>query len=143
MRPAALYKKNMYEGMPPERITLALFEGALLAIDRAHKASEDGVISTRGEQIGKALAIVGELNMSLKMDVGGELALNLRSLYEYSTFELLEANRTNNREKMMQVRKVLKELRDGWAQMCDEVAKNRTTVPMSATPKLASGGGYM
>lgn len=140
----AVYRQNMFEGMSPERITLALYDGALMAIKRAQQASAEGQVAARGEQLSKALAIIGELAASLAMDKGGELAENLRDLYEFSTFELLDASLHDDVEKMKNVEAVIQEIRDGWAQMCDEVAKNRpANAPGPTPPKLASGGAYM
>lgn len=100
----------------PHRLILLLFDGALKAVTKAKFHMKNKEISAKGEAISKAIAIIDEgLNLSLDVKAGGELAENLRSLYEYMCHRLLQANLKNDVNALDEVAKLLSELRGAWA----------------------------
>ena len=66
----------------PHKITLMLMQGALEKIAYAKGAMERKEFESKAQHISKAIAIIISLRDTLDMDVGGELAQNLFSLYE-------------------------------------------------------------
>jgi flagellar protein FliS len=50
----------------------------------------------------------------LDMENGGELSVNLRSLYEYINFRLLEANSKNSVEILDEVAGLLRNIKEAW-----------------------------
>lgn len=126
------YRQNQIEGMPPERITLMLFDGAVGFIDAAREATEADDIATRGERISRALAIIGELQATLNLEQGGEIAENLMALYDYLTRELLKANLNGDAELLGHLARVLGEVRSGWAEMVEQVAQERAAAAAPA-----------
>ena len=52
-------------------------------------------IAEKGQHISWAISIIGGLRDSLDMEKGGEISINLDSLYEYCCATLLEANLKN------------------------------------------------
>lgn len=136
MKPNAnrAYASNKYEGMSPERIVLALFDGALLAMDRAREALTGGDTKLLGEQLSKAMAIIGELQASLDKERGGEISERLDALYGYVLRGLLDANMQKDAEKIGEMRGHITTVRDGWAEMVEQVAKSRSQeVPQKPT----------
>lgn len=111
------YRSNQFTGMPPERITLALMDGALAELERAKDAFDRRDVATRGEAIGRALAIICELQNTLDLEKGGEVGQNLHDLYSYMVRELLQANLRADASKLPAVKVPLQEIRDGWAEM--------------------------
>jgi len=105
----------------PHRLILMLLEGAITSILFAKKEIDAGNISAKGEAIAKAIRIIGELDTSLNMEAGGEIAENLRNLYEYMSIALVEANLKNDVKKLLEVMQLLSELRAGWQGIADEV----------------------
>ena len=61
-------------------------------------------------------AIIDELNYSLNMDAG-EIATNLRNLYDFITTKLVEANVKKDTMMIDQVVNLLTELRSSWAEL--------------------------
>ena len=120
------YRQNQLEGLPAERITLMLFDGAIKFIRAAHEACLNDDTAIRGERISRALAIIGELQATLDFDRGGDIAKNLNGLYDYLTRELLKANLEKNAELLAHLIQVLEEIRSGWAEMVEVVAQQRT-----------------
>lgn len=99
----------------PHRLISMLFQGALLAIANAKNAMLRRDISAKGNAISKAISIIDEgLNASLDKEVGGELAHNLSSLYEYMSMRLMFANLKNDMAALDEVARLLAELKEAW-----------------------------
>ena len=117
------YQAQQYEGMSKAQLVLALLEAALRATERAKEAIAAASISGRGEAISRALAIVGELQGSLDLEQGHEVAQNLFALYDYAQRELVAANLKADPAGLDHAAQVLREIRDGWAAMLDAQAE--------------------
>lgn len=76
----------------PHRLIQMLMESCMSRLLQARGAMEHDQVASRGELIGKAIAIIGGLRESLNLEAGGELAANLDSLYDYMISRLLVAN---------------------------------------------------
>ena len=72
--------------------------------------------------IQKTQAIITELQVSLDMDKGGDIAKNLMSLYVYFNEQLTDANITHNREKINFVLKMMGELAESWRRIANSTA---------------------
>src|SRR5690349_6789629 len=74
----------------PHKLISMLYQGALLAIASAKNGIMRKDIPAKGAAISKAIMIIDDgLKASLDKDVGGELANNLASLYDYMASRLL------------------------------------------------------
>ena len=91
-----------------------LIEGGLTRLAQARGAMERNQTALKGELIGKAIGIVGGLRQALDVKKGGELAVNLDSLYEYMTTRLMEANLKNDPAILEEVAGLLREVKTGW-----------------------------
>jgi flagellar secretion chaperone FliS len=99
----------------PHKLITMLLDGALVAIAMSQKYMKAGDIKNKGESITKAILIVDNgLRASLNKAVGGEIALNLDSLYEYMSRQLFTANLKNSPEILDEVHGLLEELRGAW-----------------------------
>ncbi|MFV3305842.1 flagellar export chaperone FliS [Pseudomonas sp. NY15181] len=98
----------------PHSLIQMLMQGGLERMAQARGAIERGQLAERGELISKAIGIVGGLREALNLEQGGELAINLDSLYGYMTERLLEANRSGNAAILDEVSGLLREVKSGW-----------------------------
>ena len=98
----------------PHGLIQLLMQGGLERLAQARGAIERGQMAVRGELISKAIGIVGGLREALNAEAGGELALNLDSLYGYMTERLLEANRNGDAAILDEVSGLLREVKSGW-----------------------------
>ncbi|WP_443113727.1 flagellar export chaperone FliS [Herbaspirillum seropedicae] len=115
----------------PHKLITMLFDGALVAIALGKKYMAEGNIKDKGESITKAILIVDNgLRASLNKEVGGELALNLDSLYEYMSRRLFEANATNNPAILDEVHSLLEDIRSAW----EQIGPNGQSASMQAAP---------
>src|SRR5271156_805576 len=120
-KPWDSYRKVATQTASPGQLVLMLYDGALRFLDKAlagfdHKDPKH-FNETINNNILRAQAIVHELNASLDMKAGGEVASNFRRLYNYFYRRLTEANRTKQKVPLEEVMARLRVLRDSWAEM--------------------------
>jgi len=106
-------------GASPHRLVKMLMEGALERISLAKASMARNEIAMKGQNIGKAIDIVGGLQGSLNMEAGGEIAENLSNLYDYMAGRLLVANSQNDESILDEVSSLMIELKMGWDAMPD------------------------
>lgn len=82
--------------------------------------------------IQKTQAIITELQVSLDMEKGGEIAKNLMSLYIYFNSELVDISFSHSKEKISFVLNMLNELLDAWKQAANTTATNAPATPVSS-----------
>ncbi len=108
----------------PAQLVLALYDGALGAIERARTvlvlgahAGHSGIEAVH-VQLVKAQRIVTELRVTLDHERGGDIARNLDALYGFCLRTLVDANLTKDPSRLTPAFDVLRSLRDTWAQAC-------------------------
>lgn len=102
-------------GASPHQLIIMLYDGALVAVTSALHHMKAGNIPGKGQSISKAIMIIdGGLRASLNKEVGGQIAINLESLYEYLSNRLLTANMKNQPEILEEVHRLLSELKEAW-----------------------------
>lgn len=101
----------------PEMVIVKLYEGALRFLRQARVCQGEGDVSGRATAIAKALAIVGELQQSLNLEEGGEIARNLDALYFYVTDRLLEANVRGSVQPLDDASGILSMLNEAWIEI--------------------------
>lgn len=124
----------------PHKLISMLYQGALLAIANAKNGILRKDIPAKGAAISKAISIIDEgLNASLDKKVGGELAQNLSSLYEYMGRRLLAANLNNDIAALDEVARLLNDLKGAWDSIRQPSAASVAVPPgVDAQPKAAN-----
>lgn len=121
VNPWKSYRQIATQTAPPGQLVLMLFDGALRSLDQALLGFNVTELSDRNatihNNVQRAIEIVRELNASLDMDAGGQLAETLRGLYAYFERRLVESNIRKTRKGIDDVMPMLKQLRDSWFQM--------------------------
>lgn len=124
MRPAnpwSSYRQIATQTAPPGQLILMLFDGALRSVDRAlagftcHDLAERNTAIHSNLQ--RAVDIIRELNSSLDVESGGQLAQTLRSLYGYFERRLIDSSLKKSRAGIDEVLPMIKQLRDAWFAM--------------------------
>jgi len=114
----------------PHQLILMLYDGAMLQVKKAQTHLQARDIAGKGQAASKAIQIIEEgLRASLDRKVGGVIALQLDSLYEYMCHRLLLANMGNDPIGFAEVGQLLSDLRDAWANMGE---KQTATKPQPA-----------
>lgn len=102
----------------PHQLICMLFEGAIEAIGRAQASLQTKDIEGKNQAVSKALRIIEEgLRASLDRRIGGEIAQNLDSLYDYMARRLLAASLRNDAAGIAEVGTLLSTIRTAWEQI--------------------------
>jgi flagellar protein FliS len=125
------YKKTSVATSSKEQILLMLYQAAIKNCKKAMESMEKKDIAKKGEYIGKMQDIVVELNNSLDYELGGEIAKELSSLYDYILFSSTQANIKMDPTALQGTLNVLNTLYDGW----HEAVKNIKTEKQAGAPK--------
>lgn len=111
----------------PHRLIVLLYDGAIGAIAQAKSALATRDTAAKGKAVTKAIQIVDEgLKAAVDARAGGEVAQNLRDLYDYMTRRLVEGNLANDARAFDEVSGLLADLRDTWQAIAPVEARTPT-----------------
>jgi flagellar secretion chaperone FliS len=108
------YRANAVTTQTPGKLIVMLYEGAIRFLQEALAAMDAGQFAEKGRCLAKAKDILHELNLSLDVEAGGEIANNLRRLYLFMIRNLTEAHAHNDDAKIQEVLELLRDLNEGW-----------------------------
>lgn len=134
--PYQAYEEGSVASEHPMRLVVALYEGALGAVQNAGRCLESGDIPGRSKAVNKALRILTELLVSLDYEKGGEISLSLKQLYGYMQTQLLNAHARQSAAPLAEVEKLLATLIEGWRE-ASKSAPHTTVVDEIASPGYA------
>lgn len=123
MNTTDIYRTQAVTTAGPAQLVLMLFDRALLAVRRARQAGSDdqphaASLETINHELQRAQDILGELQVTLDHDRGGQIAANLHGLYGFCLDRLITANVRKDVTELAPVENVLGQLRDAWEQAC-------------------------
>ena len=114
MKEILAYQENRVMTQTPGRIVVMLYEGAVKFLKQAIREMEAGQYIEKGKSINRAVDIIQELNVTLNMEAGGEIAKNLRQLYAFMLDRLFQANIRKDAGMIRETIKVLEGLNESW-----------------------------
>lgn len=110
------YQSSAIETASPEQLTLMCYDGALKFMRRAVMALEENDLARLSENTGRAQAIINELNITLNMEAGGEIARNLRDIYLFVNRHMSQGAMKRDPQHLREAMELIQGLRDSWAQ---------------------------
>jgi flagellar secretion chaperone FliS len=124
LNPWQSYRQVATHTASPGQLVLMLFEGAIRFLEQARggfELQDPAESNTRiHNNVTKAQEIIRELNYSLNLKEGGQLAATLQGLYLYLDRRLDESNRRKEPQGIIEVAERLTVLRDAWATMLSQ-----------------------
>ncbi len=123
------YKKTSVQTASKEQILLMLYQAAIKNCKKAMEAIDEKNVAKKGEYIGKMQDIVVELSNSLDFEIGGDVAKELASLYDYILYASTQANIKIEKSHLDGCLKVLNTLYDGWTEAVKQVKAQTPTTP--------------
>jgi flagellar protein FliS len=108
----------------PARLVQVIFEHILSNLTIAQGCMErisDNVpyadVVAKCKAVGKAVRLIGQLDASLNMEQGGQIAENLHNLYLYMLGRLTTANLHNDAQIVVEVSNLVRKIKTGWDQI--------------------------
>ncbi len=108
------YKKTQVSTVDSGRLIILLYEGSIAFLKKAKESWDEKDYPGLALNVNRGLDIIDELNASLNMTEGGEIAENLRRLYQFMTHHLIKARTDNNPGLISDVIKMLDQLNSAW-----------------------------
>jgi flagellar protein FliS len=93
-----------------------LYDGAIAAMQRAVNAIEAHDIANKCHHLKRATAIILQLEGTLNMELGGEVARTLKALYVYARAQMLKANTENSPQILRSLIEKIAAVREAWCQ---------------------------
>ena len=124
-RGAAQYRAVSTQGLvadaSPARLVQIMYEEVITQLSIANGCMErirDNLplheVVSKGKAMSKAIRLINQLNVTLDMERGAEIAANLRSLYVYMLARLTLANATNDGGIVGEVIALVRKIKSGW-----------------------------
>ncbi len=114
MNSTDFYQETAVTTQDKGRLVVILYEGAIKFLKLAVIAIENNDFEGKGANISKARDIIFELNTVLDIEAGGEIAQNLRKLYNFMGRHLTQAGIKCDVQMVLEVITILEELNEGW-----------------------------
>jgi flagellar protein FliS len=128
------YRESSVRGASPVRLVISLYEQAIEDLRRAVIALDRGAIEARTREINHALLVIAQLQSSLDMERGGEVAKNLARFYSVVRAGLTDAQMKQSSMLVEQQISQLAEVHEAWLEV-----ERATAKPNSPAPELTSG----
>lgn len=113
----------------PHALIGMLLNGLQEKIAVAKGAMQRKQAAEKGEAISKAIAILDYLQSCLDREKGGQLAETLDALYAYMGERLFQANFKNDPVLLEEVSVLIKEIKNGWEAIRQEVNRPLADFP--------------
>jgi len=124
-RGAAQYRTVRSHGLvadaSPARLVQIMFEHILSELATAQGCMERiknnmplGEVVSKGKSLGKAIRLINQLNATLDMERGRQIAENLRALYLYMLERLTQANIANDPRLVAEAASLVRKVKSGW-----------------------------
>lgn len=114
------YKQVAVDTSSPQKLVAMLYAKVVLLLRQAEKALEEKKYEESNTFLLRVQDIISELDRTLDMDQGGEIAQNLRKLYQFYYLETLKANLKKDAVFLQPVIVFFETFRDVWL----DIAKN-------------------
>ena len=110
------------EGATPHKLVSLLYQSVASEIAAARGAIGRSDVAEKGRAISKAVRLIEEgLLAPLDLAAGGELASNLRDLYQYLVQRLTIANLKSDDALLAECARLVEVLREGWDGIATQV----------------------
>lgn len=116
-------------------LVVMLYDGAVSHLEEAIALVEGenrlapGHIEAFGKHLQKVTDIISELEASLDLERGGEIAENLMALYIFFTKQLTAGTISHDKKQLQDVLGMLTELQESWVTAANSTANTQVEMP--------------
>jgi flagellar protein FliS len=135
--PSSIYQQIEISSSNKFQLVSMLYDGAVRFISMAKSAIEHRDLVGKAQNLDRALAIIGELQNTLNVEEGGEIAHQLDRLYSYMIERILESSAKLEVQPLTEVTKLLRILNSAWVEVA---RKNSESSAIAPTVKSATNG---
>jgi len=114
------YQGNHVNTASPLGLVILSYDALYKALGHAQHAIEGGDLAAEADHTGRALESLIELSSSLNIELGGDVAYDLASLYAYMMRRLSEGMCSCSTDAVVEVMQLVLTLREGWEGLSPE-----------------------
>lgn len=120
------------------QLVVMLYDGAIRFLGEARTAIQAKNVRAKAVALDRALAIIGELQSTLQLEEGGDIAASLNSLYNYMNESLLLASANMDPKPVDHVIRLLKTLNSAWTEIAQKAEPSAAVAqqPTISTPPI-------
>jgi flagellar secretion chaperone FliS len=111
------YREVAIKTASPLQLIVILYDAAICSIQEAREQMSHRNIASRSRSINKCIAIISELQSSLNLKAGGEIAIGLNKLYDYMIRTIFRANADQSTQPLIEIETLLGNLRSAWVEL--------------------------
>jgi flagellar protein FliS len=115
----AQYRSARIETASPLQLLVQLYDGAIRFLRQGEAAAKANRPGDRGAALGRAHAIIVELQATLEPKHAPELCAQLDALYDFVVHQITEANRRNDASPIVPAIRVLTDIRSAYATLAE------------------------
>jgi flagellar secretion chaperone FliS len=108
------YKRSSIETAGKLDLVIMCYDKAILCLAQVKEHIKEKEVEKKVQKFQKALNIINELQCSLNLEKGGQIAKNLDSLYSYITKRLLVGDIKKDLSAYDESIHILNELKEAW-----------------------------
>lgn len=124
------YRRTVATSSSPLELVVRLYDGAIAFVLEARDGIARKDVQARTKAVSRALAIIAELQNTLNLQEGGDVANELDRLYTYMSTRLLDVTARADDSAAAEVQRLLSTLREAWSQ----IATPQTQTQSLTTP---------
>ena len=118
---AGSYTEEYVNNATPVQLIVILYDTAIRSCEDARGCMERNDVSGLNQAIDKCNSVISELQASLNLKDGGEIASSLNNLYDYMKANMLRAGAEQNFDLIAEVYRLLENLRSAWRRIDSDV----------------------
>ena len=135
------YQTQQIMTASPAMLVFMLFDKAISSLNAAVRAIAANDVQERWRANNRAMEVIFHLQMTLNMELGGEVAENLDRLYGFMLNRLPRVDMKNDPKPAEEVIELLAPLRESWRELANQGDKPaREAAKIAAEAKAANGG---
>ena len=135
------YRKTEILTDDPGKIVIMCYEAAISNLRLVKEYYAQKAYEEKGKKLQKALEIIHSLREALDFEKGGEVAINLDSLYDYMTRRLVQGDIRKDISAFDEVIGMLSELLSAWKDIFyDQLKKTGDDIPARPADKRNAMG---
>jgi len=123
------YKKLEVTSTNRLNLVVMLYDAAIASLKQAQECHQRNDLIKRNSFVSRAQLIITELNNSLNMEQGKEIAETLSKIYNFLNRHLNEVNTDNDIHKVGHALNILINLRDAWKEIAGKTEKKSVSTP--------------
>ena len=114
------YREVAVRTATPLQLIVILYDAAIYSLHEAREHIARKNLEGRLLSVNKCMSIISELQSSLNLKTGGDIASSLNRLYDYMKIRLFTANAQQSLKLLEEIESLLKNLRSAWRTLAEQ-----------------------